>query len=313
MSVPRSGSTSLGSAEVYIQGTLRYMAPEALQGRTTKKVDVYAFAMTAYEIFTGECPFLTIPDGYFFNYILQDKGRLPRPEEKLVADRGLNDEMWHLMMECSAYSPNDRPNFDSIATTTEMLKDEWQQTAQANTAPVVVTPADDLDELEDLLDGIQIHTTNVSNQNVQNQVGFSDIRNIAGSSSPPDHSMTLSSDTQSSSEYTSGQFQSLFGSQDQNRFGSPGTPMTTAGLTLANTPSPWLNSPPASNLTPDPFVSSRTLPPTPIGTYPTLPREEALARRMWLNSRFTRLFLELRFIYVQGDVYWRLVSRMAKI
>lgn len=39
-------------------GTTRYRAPEILQGRYTRTVDVYAFALVCYQILTGLEPFL---------------------------------------------------------------------------------------------------------------------------------------------------------------------------------------------------------------------------------------------------------------
>ncbi|KAJ3006870.1 UNVERIFIED_CONTAM: hypothetical protein HDU68_003835, partial [Siphonaria sp. JEL0065] len=75
-------NTTAGSAGRF-GGTLRWMSPERLQGgRLAPPVDVYAFAMTCYEILSeGEVPLTSVPDAILYQHIVHSHLRpeLPQP------------------------------------------------------------------------------------------------------------------------------------------------------------------------------------------------------------------------------------------
>ncbi|KAG8991627.1 hypothetical protein FRB93_002614 [Tulasnella sp. JGI-2019a] len=105
-------------------GTLRYMSPEALHGVIDKASDVYAFAMTIYEIFTNLPPFLRVPDAAIFHLISEKHTRLTRPVDSITLNRGLSDGVWALVWSTSDPLAANRPDFDIICTETAHLADD---------------------------------------------------------------------------------------------------------------------------------------------------------------------------------------------
>ncbi|EJU00703.1 kinase-like protein, partial [Dacryopinax primogenitus] len=102
-------------------GTLRFMSPEQMMGKLVKATDVYSYAMLLYEIFTGDVPFYTIPDATFFVLVAQQHTRLTRPVSEKVLKRGLSDEMWNLLWDCSDPEDEYRPTFDGVRMRTEQM------------------------------------------------------------------------------------------------------------------------------------------------------------------------------------------------
>ena len=90
-------------------GTIKYMAPELLQGRTdyNEKVDVYAFGVVVYVILTkGEYPNISIGD------ILNGKqADIPKAISKFSSQ---------LIKDCWSFNANERPSFADIC---ERLRD----------------------------------------------------------------------------------------------------------------------------------------------------------------------------------------------
>lgn len=126
-------------------GTLRYMSPETLRGQVGKAGDVYAYAMTTFEvratqtllhddcltwtvfkIFTNTPPFLLVPDAAIYVHIAVEKTRLTRPVGPEVINRGLNDQLWSLIWECSDPEASQRPEFSTISKAAGRLADERQ-------------------------------------------------------------------------------------------------------------------------------------------------------------------------------------------
>ncbi|KAG9031999.1 hypothetical protein FRB95_002021 [Tulasnella sp. JGI-2019a] len=105
-------------------GTLRYMSPEALQGVIDKGSDVYAFAMTVYEIFTNTPPFLLVPDGAICHHVGEKHTRLTRPTDPTTINRGLHDGIWALIWDASQPLAANRPDFSNICQTTERLAED---------------------------------------------------------------------------------------------------------------------------------------------------------------------------------------------
>ncbi|KAG9031995.1 hypothetical protein FRB95_002017 [Tulasnella sp. JGI-2019a] len=130
-------------------GTLRYMSPEALQGVVDKGSDVYAFAMTVYEIFTNIPPFLLVPDGAIYRHVGEKHTRLARPTDPATINRGLNDAMWDLIWNASQPFATDRPDFGVICKMTERLADDRHLALKQG---MVIKEEDSSKDLFDLLD-----------------------------------------------------------------------------------------------------------------------------------------------------------------
>ncbi|KDR79461.1 hypothetical protein GALMADRAFT_1241402 [Galerina marginata CBS 339.88] len=97
-------------------GTKVFMAPERLRrGTMNFATDVYAFAMTAYQVFTGEAPFQHLPEDDIRQVVVVDRERPERPEGTDVVVRGLTDSMWHLIERCWADNRSERPKFEEVA------------------------------------------------------------------------------------------------------------------------------------------------------------------------------------------------------
>ncbi|KAG8845635.1 GTP-binding protein Rho1 [Tulasnella sp. 330] len=103
---------TLGDGSVHIAGTLRYMSPEAMTGRS---------------IFTDEPPFLHVRDFMVYFLITKEQKRLDKPADAEVVDRGLTPMMWSLIWNMSDPVPALRYNFTSICNVTEGLVEEWHE------------------------------------------------------------------------------------------------------------------------------------------------------------------------------------------
>ncbi|KAF8893885.1 hypothetical protein BD779DRAFT_1669409 [Infundibulicybe gibba] len=90
-------------------GSLRWMAPERLEGEPPRKAaDVYSFALTAWEIYTGSVPFSDVHDLMLGRKIIDKKERPARPP--LLE----NDVLWGLVQECWDPNPKARPGFNVL-------------------------------------------------------------------------------------------------------------------------------------------------------------------------------------------------------
>ncbi|KAL9350149.1 hypothetical protein Peur_057404 [Populus x canadensis] len=94
-----------------VRGTLPWMAPELLNGSSSKvseKVDVFSFAIVLWEILTGEEPYANMHYGAIIGGIVNNTLRPPVPS--------FCDPEWRLLMEqCWAPDPMARPSFTEIA------------------------------------------------------------------------------------------------------------------------------------------------------------------------------------------------------
>ncbi|KAH9990025.1 kinase-like domain-containing protein [Russula vinacea] len=112
------------STAVLITGTKRWMAPERMKGRRlAPPVDVYAWAMTAYEIFTGLVPFGATDESLLYELVVREEERPERPDD---AEVGLTDEIWSLIERSWASNAKLRPSASNIA---DLIKDSQNPTS----------------------------------------------------------------------------------------------------------------------------------------------------------------------------------------
>jgi len=94
------------TAATHAAGTVRWMSPELINGSSatsTKESDVYAFGMTAVEIFTGQHPFPSCSnDGQVLMAVVIEKRGPERPT-------GIEDSLWSFVKDCCSFDPSHRP------------------------------------------------------------------------------------------------------------------------------------------------------------------------------------------------------------
>ncbi|KAJ1551412.1 hypothetical protein HK096_011503, partial [Nowakowskiella sp. JEL0078] len=105
-------SSSLASNSAIFGGTYYFMSPEKLIGTSaaTRAVDVYAFAMTAYEVLTdGVLPFSDVARNLpqLTDYVVSKKMRPVRPSE-------CSEALWKVLESCWHQDPSLRPQFTEI-------------------------------------------------------------------------------------------------------------------------------------------------------------------------------------------------------
>ena len=98
----------------------RWLAPEIIDPlnstppTASKSADVFAFAMLAVEVFTGEVPFGNTTEGLVAVQIASGK----RPARPQAAERfGLTVEMWMFIENCWMTNPSNRPTIDEVVRT----------------------------------------------------------------------------------------------------------------------------------------------------------------------------------------------------
>ena len=109
-----------------IAGNVRWLAPEIIEPRPngtkpaveTKAGDVFAFAMLAYEIFTGELPF----EGQAKSIAARRITKGDRPEfPQNASEAGLTAEMCAFLQQCWRVDPAERPTIDGVVIKWEAL------------------------------------------------------------------------------------------------------------------------------------------------------------------------------------------------
>ncbi|KAJ3328791.1 Leucine-rich repeat serine/threonine-protein kinase 2 [Gonapodya sp. JEL0774] len=105
-------------------GTRRWMAPELFSERPklSEKSDVYAFAMTAYEMYTLQVPFPTVMEDAVVPII--ERGRRPNietyedledlPDDEKAMLVPMPDPIKDLVLQCWAPLPENRPTFAAV-------------------------------------------------------------------------------------------------------------------------------------------------------------------------------------------------------
>ncbi|KAK7018626.1 kinase domain-containing protein [Favolaschia claudopus] len=119
----------------------RYFSPEAWKGTVSRSSDVFAWAMSALEIFTSKAPWGILSEKQIFRLVVRQDSRPDRPDE----DFGLTDHIWGLMEECWHRQSRLRPTFDILVHTFQTREGDVQigsRAAQSSLprAPVVASP-----------------------------------------------------------------------------------------------------------------------------------------------------------------------------
>lgn len=96
-------------------GTWNYMAPEYLDGETNFPADVYSFAMSAWQIYTGCVPFSRVPWRQFHKHILTERPERPG---------SMNDQLWSYLQRCWVSEPHSRMEFVDIEFHLKRLLEE---------------------------------------------------------------------------------------------------------------------------------------------------------------------------------------------
>ncbi|KAJ1558532.1 hypothetical protein HK096_010726 [Nowakowskiella sp. JEL0078] len=107
----KSESSSGKTTGHSVKGTLRWLAPERLQGGgLNQKVDVYAFSMLCYEIASnGKIPFEIegVREEYQIYRLIEQKKRPVKIED-------IEQDIWELIELCWGQDPKERPEFSFI-------------------------------------------------------------------------------------------------------------------------------------------------------------------------------------------------------
>ncbi|KAJ8086242.1 hypothetical protein PM082_005065 [Marasmius tenuissimus] len=106
-----------------VSDSYRWFAPEVCvgQGALSKHSDIYAFAMTSLELFTHAQPYANIKHTTEV-VIKTSQGMFPlQPADPRVTERGLGDEMWHLMTLCWNRNPPSRPDIEGVLSRLEAM------------------------------------------------------------------------------------------------------------------------------------------------------------------------------------------------
>ncbi|KAG6845129.1 hypothetical protein H0H87_000365 [Tephrocybe sp. NHM501043] len=110
-------------------GTTRWQAPElhdpeAISTHNTKKTDIFAWASTIYEIFTGNSPFSDVRRETTVALMIL-RGDLPaRPpdDDPAWTVRGLTTGIWELLEDCWRTKPTKRPSMSKVVSRLEPEK-----------------------------------------------------------------------------------------------------------------------------------------------------------------------------------------------
>ncbi|KAK7682109.1 hypothetical protein QCA50_014695 [Cerrena zonata] len=141
LSIVRSHSSRLRQTKKVagpLYGTAPWMAPELLKGeRISVASDVYGFAMTMYEVYSGMVPFANIAnDAAILLSSIVDRRIRPSRPPSVSGTTSLDDDVWDVMERSWNHEPSRRPKVSDIASI--LGRHRGRATQQATGAPVKV-------------------------------------------------------------------------------------------------------------------------------------------------------------------------------
>ncbi|KAF9029710.1 hypothetical protein BDZ89DRAFT_1159683 [Hymenopellis radicata] len=142
--------TALGMAYLHSERGMDARNPEAWKGAVSKPSDVYAFAMSTYEIFTSTLPWGVLPEKHIYQLVVYEDSRPDRPDPILEARVGLTNDIWGIMEEAWHHEARLRPSFDIIVRLWQNLSASSNNTVYAHphVAPLVPHRGDITSEME---------------------------------------------------------------------------------------------------------------------------------------------------------------------
>ncbi|KAJ7089048.1 kinase-like domain-containing protein [Mycena crocata] len=101
-------------------GSRNWMAPEVMTGSPPRMAsDVYAFAMTLYELYTDDIPLATVAYGDFIELVVRSSVRPQRPGSDECPR--MDDALWHLAERCWLGDPSSRPSATRVYDTISQI------------------------------------------------------------------------------------------------------------------------------------------------------------------------------------------------
>ncbi|KAG8699091.1 hypothetical protein FRC11_013962, partial [Ceratobasidium sp. 423] len=117
--------------------TARWSAAELINGKgvQSEASDVYALAMTMYEVFAGTLPYSGKRE-HTIIYLVVNKQEPPARPVGIPVDREHGDKLWNLLLRCWSFEPKARPTAGEVADidmVDQELKDmDWGPGAHIN-------------------------------------------------------------------------------------------------------------------------------------------------------------------------------------
>ncbi|KAI8830376.1 hypothetical protein BJ741DRAFT_619927 [Chytriomyces cf. hyalinus JEL632] len=131
-----------GAGAANFGGTLRWMAPERLQGaKLSPPVDVYAYSMTCFEILSeGDVPLTDSPDALLYQHVVNAHLRPEKPDCCHETFPATSNQLFRLMQTCWSPDPLSRPSFSSTSISMKAILKE-AQSAQHQKAETAIQEA----------------------------------------------------------------------------------------------------------------------------------------------------------------------------
>lgn len=123
---------STRSSRVHTAGSLRWMAPERLRsGKLTTETDVYAFALTVFEIYTEAIPFGDIDDSMLYTLVVKEDERPRQHDEDAIPPYSIDDRVWVILTRAWDPNPRQRPSAVQLVDMTATLLSESSRPAKS--------------------------------------------------------------------------------------------------------------------------------------------------------------------------------------
>ncbi|KAG8721989.1 hypothetical protein FRC08_008085 [Ceratobasidium sp. 394] len=121
--------SSIGSGRREVAaGSPRYFSPEAWKGQISFSSDVFAFAMTAFEVFSSTPPWGILSSAHIYQLVVRENERPDRPESDYPTD-----PQWSLIERAWHREARARPTFEFIARNWPLEDAESPSSPNTNT------------------------------------------------------------------------------------------------------------------------------------------------------------------------------------